>query len=136
MFVSSIVQTLTNSNFWTSSFFATVNIIFYLTFQVSRTYTCTHEGKVICLDGWSDPKSLCSIPVCQFHSPNTNETLTCDHGTCVHPNTCACEIGWEGSLCDICIPLPGCVHGNCSEALECNCFDGWDGAFCDIRKYI
>ena len=59
----------------------------------------------------------------------------CQHGECRAPNFCACEIGWEGTHCDTCVPLPGCDHGTCENALECNCEDGWDGAYCDIRKY-
>ena len=60
----------------------------------------------------------------------------CQHGECRAPNFCACEIGWEGTHCDTCVPLPGCDHGTCENALECNCEDGWDGAYCDIRKQL
>ena len=56
---------------------------------------------------------------------------------CVAPNTCACDIGWEGTRCEICLPLPGCKHGYCqNQAFECICQDenSWQGAHCDIRK--
>ena len=58
---------------------------------------------------------------------------------CVAPKTCACDIGWEGTRCEICLPLPGCKHGYCqNQAFECICQDenSWQGAHCDIRKYI
>ena len=60
----------------------------------------------------------------------------CIHGTCVSPDMCACEVGWEGMVCDICIPLPGCKYGHCDKALECLCEPGYGGGFCDIRKYF
>ena len=60
--------------------------------------------------------------------------MGCKHGICRSPNFCACEVGWEGTNCEICVRLPGCVNGNCSNELECNCYDGWAGAYCDIRK--
>ena len=62
--------------------------------------------------------------------------LGCFRGDCIAPNTCACEVGWEGFHCDVCVPLPGCQNGFCnSTALECICNPGWSGAFCEIRKY-
>ena len=61
--------------------------------------------------------------------------LGCLNGECMAPNTCACDVGWEGFHCDVCIPLPGCKYGSCNTtALECICNPGWSGAFCDIRK--
>ena len=60
----------------------------------------------------------------------------CQHGECRSPDLCACEIGWEGTHCDTCVPLPGCVHGTCENAMECNCEDGWEGGYCDIRKSL
>ena len=93
--------------------------------------------------GWEWPKNKakdmmnpCSMPTCE---------PTCVNGECLSPNDCACEIGWEGAHCDICISLPGCEHGSCvdnstgtpeSKALECFCNEGWSGGYCDIRKYL
>ena len=68
----------------------------------------------------------CSVPIC--------DDPGCNNGECRAPNFCACEIGWEGTHCDVCVPLPGCDNGHCEKALECICEDGWDGAYCDIRK--
>ena len=48
------------------------------------------------------------------------------------PDHCACEIGWEGALCNVCVRLPGCLNGDCTEALECNCHEGWTGGYCDM----
>merc|ERR1711973_622279 len=58
--------------------------------------------------------------------------MGCKHGICRAPNMCACEVGWEGNNCEICVRLPGCANGNCTNEFECNCHDGWSGACCDI----
>ena len=86
--------------------------------------------------GWKEPEELklrdplhpCPLPICDVDGE------TCQNGECKSPDFCACEVGWEGALCDICIPMPGCQHGNCTGALECNCADGWSGGYCEIRK--
>ena len=106
-------------------------------FQLTNRYICNSTGAVICQSGWKEPADIeerdelnpCPIPICG----TANET--CDNGICTAPDHCACEIGWEGALCNICVPLPGCIHGTCEEALECTCATGWTGGYCDIRKY-
>ena len=60
--------------------------------------------------------------------------MTCDHGTCIQPNICACEIGWEGVRCEKCLVLPGCIHGHCVDRpFQCVCHDEkrWSGEHCD-----
>lgn len=107
-------------------------------FQHTNRYVCSAKGEIFCQTGWREPEdpnlidelNPCPVPICDRHGE------TCLNGECRAPNYCACDIGWEGELCDICICLPGCVHGNCTEALECNCFDGWEGGFCEIRKFF
>ena len=42
-----------------------------------------------------------------------------------------CRVGWKGTLCDECIPYPGCLHGTCHAPFECNCTEGWGGLFCN-----
>ena len=104
-------------------------------FQKALTYTCDREGNVICQHGWTDIDSLCSQPICNFGQNGT--TIGCDHGICVEPQECACDIGWEGARCEICLPLPGCKHGYCqNQAFECICKDenSWQGAHCNERK--
>ncbi|XP_059096770.1 protein jagged-2-like [Tigriopus californicus] len=105
----------------------------------SHRYICDDEANVICLSGWKedpdwskrDLRNPCPIPICDYHGD------TCQHGQCVRPDVCACEVGWQGHLCDTCIPLPGCVHGSCNATFECNCdlndqgAPMWEGAFCD-----
>ena len=59
-----------------------------------------------------------------------------ENGICTAPDHCACEIGWEGALCNVCVRLPGCLNGDCTEALECNCHEGWTGGYCDMRKQL
>ena len=102
--------------------------------KATHRYLCDSNGTVICQNGWehcndAEKEELepCLMPICD---------PKCQHGECRAPNLCACEIGWEGTHCDTCVPLPGCDHGTCENALECNCEDGWDGAYCDIRKYL
>ena len=62
--------------------------------------------------------------------------MGCKHGICRAPNMCACEVGWEGNNCEICVRLPGCENGNCTNEFECNCHDGWSGACSNVRKYF
>ena len=57
-------------------------------FQRSRTYYCDSRGKIICLPGWTDEASLCSVPICEI------DGRTCVNGNCSKPYTCDCEIGW------------------------------------------
>ena len=107
---------------------------FYIQFQEAFSYTCDSNGTVICINGWSDEESLCSIPTCIFPDEKSNQNLTCFHGSCTAPGQCSCEIGWEGFKCDTCIPLPGCTHGTCQEnAFECVCHDStqYTGDHCD-----
>ncbi len=44
---------------------------------------------------------------------------------------CRCNYGWQGPLCDECLPYPGCVHGTCSEPWQCTCEKNWGGLLCD-----
>jgi len=102
--------------------------------KLTNRYICNSTGSVICQSGWKEPSdpekrdelNPCPRPICG------TDTETCVNGICTAPDHCACEIGWEGTLCDICVPLPGCLHGNCTDALECNCGTGWTGGYCDV----
>lgn len=107
-------------------------------------YICSDDHQVICLNGWSNPENSCRTPVCEFLTHDTFDadgdgdveeitTKTCDHGDCVRPSTCACEVGWEGIACDECIRMPGCREGFCTEAFGCTCHNEtmWTGALCD-----
>ena len=77
--------------------------------QLTNRYLCSSEGEVFCQTGWEepsdpnlkDPLNPCPIPVCELNGQ------PCEHGDCKAPNYCTCEVGWEGPICDICIPLPG-----------------------------
>jgi len=93
-------------------------------------YICDNDGNVICQSGWKNsepgnPLNPCSEPICHGEAG-------CENGMCRAPDYCACEVGWEGARCEICIPLPGCEQGTCNNALECNCEDQWAGAYCEI----
>jgi len=56
---------------------------------------------------------------------------TCAHGTCRPGNSCGCDSGWAGKLCDIPVCSPACIHGSCSAPNVCTCSDGYDGALCE-----
>ena len=111
-------------------------------FQETDHYICSDDHKMICLTGWSEPENACRTPVCDFVTAVDEDgeriaSKSCsEHGECVRPDVCACEVGWEGAACDQCIPMPGCKEGHCNEAFECICDDPsqYKGAQCDIRK--
>uniref|UniRef100_A0A3Q0R3Z7 Delta-like 2 homolog (Drosophila) n=1 Tax=Amphilophus citrinellus TaxID=61819 RepID=A0A3Q0R3Z7_AMPCI len=42
-------------------------------------------------------------------------------------NALWCDPGWDGDLCDHCVPMPGCVHGSCEQPWQCTCDPGWGG---------
>ncbi|KGL85606.1 Protein delta 1, partial [Tinamus guttatus] len=43
-----------------------------------------------------------------------------------------CQPGWQGALCNQCVPFPGCLHGTCAKPWQCLCDEGWVGSLCDI----
>lgn len=49
---------------------------------------------------------------------------------------CRCNYGWQGPLCDQCLPYPGCVHGTCSEPWQCTCEKNWGGLLCDKGQLL
>ncbi|XP_026120215.1 protein jagged-2-like [Carassius auratus] len=53
------------------------------------------------------------------------------HGSCDTPGECVCKYGWQGLLCDECLPYPGCVHGTCMKPWTCTCEKNWGGLLCD-----
>ncbi|KAM7158731.1 protein delta homolog 1 isoform 2-T2 [Molossus nigricans] len=70
------------------------------------------------------------------HSARGAECFPACHpqnGFCEDDNVCRCQPGWQGPLCDQCVPLPGCVNGLCVEPWQCICNDGWDGTLCDTE---
>jgi len=91
----------------------------------SSTYYCDQFGQIRCLPGWTDPENHCKTPICEVNNQ------TCVNGNCSKPFTCDCEVGWFGSFCEKCVPLPGCLNGYCNRSLECICNDGWSGMTCD-----
>lgn len=46
-----------------------------------------------------------------------------------------CQPGWQGALCNQCVPFPGCLHGSCAKPWQCVCEEGWVGSLCDIGLY-
>ncbi|XP_075883760.1 protein jagged-2-like isoform X2 [Nelusetta ayraudi] len=87
-------------------------------------YVCDQFGNTECMEGWTNLASSCKTAICkQGCSP--------EHGTCSVPGECKCNYGWQGPLCDECVPYPGCVHGTCSEPWQCTCEKNWGGLLCD-----
>ncbi|XP_077179811.1 protein delta homolog 1 [Paroedura picta] len=57
------------------------------------------------------------------------------YGFCQVPGECRCQPGWQGPLCDQCIPFPGCQHGTCAKPWQCTCEEGWLGSLCDTAVH-
>ncbi|XP_039198448.1 protein delta homolog 1-like isoform X2 [Crotalus tigris] len=53
------------------------------------------------------------------------------NGFCEVSNECRCRHGWQGPLCDQCVPFSGCLHGKCVKPGQCMCEEGWIGSHCD-----
>jgi Notch-like protein len=69
----------------------------------------------------------CSTPTC------TGVNGCSGHGTCIAPDTCQCESGWEGADCSTfnCTDVNDCsANGTCIGANTCQCNTGWIGMDC------
>ncbi len=81
-------------------------------------------GDCLCRAGWDG--DACD----EFHC---KDVRNCNNGTCVGPNTCRCDAGWEsvGSIpCAVyhCRALKNCNnHGNCVGPNICACDAAWRG---------
>ncbi|NWI30366.1 DLK1 protein, partial [Sula dactylatra] len=66
--------------------------------------------------------------------PGANCKTGChpENGFCEFPSECRCQPGWQGALCNECVPFPGCLHGSCAKPWQCICEEGWVGSLCDI----
>ncbi|KAK4821732.1 hypothetical protein QYF61_000774, partial [Mycteria americana] len=66
--------------------------------------------------------------------PGVNCKTGChpENGFCEFPSECRCQPGWQGALCNECVPFPGCLHGSCAKPWQCICEEGWVGSLCDI----
>ncbi|XP_068608268.1 protein jagged-2-like [Brachionichthys hirsutus] len=87
-------------------------------------YVCDHFGNRECLEGWTNLTSSCRTAICK-------QGCSLEHGTCSMPGECKCNYGWQGPLCDECLPYPGCVHGTCNEPWQCTCEKNWGGLLCN-----
>nr|XP_034961755.1 protein delta homolog 1 [Zootoca vivipara] len=82
-------------------------------------------AQIICYFFWP----LASIPLAQGVEckPGCHPV----NGYCEVSSECRCQPGWQGPLCDQCIPFPGCLHGTCAKPWQCMCEEGWIGSLCD-----
>eukprot|EP00736_Rhodelphis_marinus_P000437 Rmarinus@m.28936 len=93
------------------------------------------EFSCVCETGYSG--SLCTIPDC------SNFADCSEHGTCVAPDTCACDCDASGANCytGVDCGVPDCElrndcsgHGYCSEPNVCTCDDGYNGNSCELLR--
>lgn len=82
-------------------------------------WTCDENG-IKCLPGWKG--NYCTEAICAEGCK----------GDCSKPGECNCKFGFQGPLCDRCIPQPGCGHGTCNKPFECVCDEGWGGTYCSV----
>ncbi|KAM4779233.1 protein delta homolog 1 isoform 2-T2 [Cyanocitta cristata] len=67
----------------------------------------------------------------RFYCVNCKAGCHPENGFCEFPSECRCQPGWQGALCNQCIPFPGCLHGSCAKPWQCICEEGWVGSLCD-----
>ncbi|XP_061921980.1 sushi, von Willebrand factor type A, EGF and pentraxin domain-containing protein 1 isoform X1 [Entelurus aequoreus] len=86
-------------------------------------YAMEGVGRSRCLENgtWTPPPTCRAV--CWLRCQNG--------GVCQRPNTCACQEGWMGRLCEepICI-LPCLNGGRCVAPYQCICPSGWAGTRC------
>ena len=59
------------------------------------------------------------------------------HLLLTHIISTRCAYGWQGPLCDQCIPYPGCLHGSCNGSpWQCVCHLNWGGILCDKGVHV
>jgi len=78
------------------------------------------DGICLCLAGFAGAD--CSISVC-----------CSGHGDCTVPETCVCQPGWVGDMCQLPMPCPDPTcssHGQCLSG-QCMCDPGWGGSTCE-----
>ncbi|XP_068803163.1 protein delta homolog 1 isoform X2 [Struthio camelus] len=76
----------------------------------------------------------CLLPLVLPAAPGVSCKTGCHpvNGFCEFPSECRCQPGWQGALCNQCVPFPGCLHGSCAKPWQCVCEEGWVGSLCDI----
>ncbi|XP_019636957.1 PREDICTED: mucin-like protein isoform X1 [Branchiostoma belcheri] len=91
---------------------------------IQTLYETRYETIEECCQGWVPVGNIC--------------TATCadpcgDHGSCTAPDTCACEIGYTGRLCDEDIDECESRNGDCDQhcintvgSYRCSCDDGYN----------
>ncbi|XP_078492109.1 protein jagged-1b [Ciona intestinalis] len=85
-------------------------------------YICDKHGNKRCMEGWMGED--CRTAICKLG-------CSTEHGSCKQPHECICNYGWQGDLCNECVPYPGCEHGTCMVDWQCACDTNWGGLLCN-----
>ncbi|XP_028983550.1 protein delta homolog 2 [Betta splendens] len=72
---------------------------------------------------------ILTVPSCTGQESSCSCNIT--NSRCDEFGVCRCDPGWDGELCERCVPKPGCLHGSCQQPWQCSCDPGWAGRFCD-----
>ncbi len=84
---------------------------------------------------------VCDIPVCYSIPANDSSVCNYQNGTCIAPNNCSCNIGYNGTQCDsyACFTIPSTDsihvcdgHGVCKRPDLCDCNIGWTNFSCNV----
>ncbi|XP_043556667.1 von Willebrand factor D and EGF domain-containing protein-like isoform X2 [Chiloscyllium plagiosum] len=79
--------------------------------------------RYMCCPGWSSVNGICTKPVCKYNCWN--------HGQCIAPNKCLCNIGFQGPLCEQPRCRVSCANGGvCIPPFRCACPPGYTGRTC------
>uniref|UniRef100_A0A669AZG1 Protein jagged-2 n=1 Tax=Oreochromis niloticus TaxID=8128 RepID=A0A669AZG1_ORENI len=115
----------------------TTQVIGGNTFQFKGQSRNNDVGKIKIPFQFAWPRAFTVIVEAWDRDNGTHSNAICKqgcspiHGICNVPGECKCNYGWQGPLCEECLPYPGCVHGTCKQPWQCSCEKNWGGLLCD-----
>ncbi|CAL4116438.1 unnamed protein product, partial [Meganyctiphanes norvegica] len=107
-------------------------------YNFARGFETRFLGKIVCRPVYKS-YSQCVPPISYFCATDSRFCQlticypTCgNNGTCTAPNTCTCDIGYEGDHCQkpIC-DTPCSIYGHCTAPNTCSCEHGYEGNLCE-----